>query len=510
MTIRDLNRGQRVVTSKRVEDLVEELGLNMSPAARQVVAIALGKFAYELASFLLKFREMRNLMREQRGDLSNAYGHNLVGWALSILSEASDSTRKHLFKTLSELGISINDLDAISRFLDKTEKWKECLAKPFLHSNYKPVTVDLKFLPVYWYPIKESNKGYVSLKTSGFAVAELVRSGKSQSGVGFFSKIGIFSSSRDIFLRSARRRGYFNIKTVRKFDVGKLERLGTKRSSKISLDSSPSQHIIDRLTAVPFASTRTLSLLLSECRSFPVYLPDLVWGPLTVQTRFDSTTFIVSSSHLSVFRHSITNSHAPKEVFDAINEQLYIPLATLVKPRLDLLDYSKETNVSNLFFFDVVRNGEVLLIKPSARSPAWSKNQALALVPFELVGMDRTIWVTFPVASKVESLHGKSAWDILGLTMDFYEDVKRAMESELKYAKEGELVLVWLEPVGRSCDKVDDRECLPRWGVYLSRRPSEFTGAEGIYSKYTASRLDYLKEVGFNCKKDIEYSLLHL
>lgn len=503
MNLQNPSQKQEIIIGERVGELIKSLDLDKNIATKQIVAISLGKFAYELASFFLKFRETRELMRRLKNELETL---NLVHWILLVLERTRKSSREYFLGKLNEFEISVRALKALSNYFSKFGAWSESLAAPFLNSSYKPATVDLMFLPIYWHPLFETRKGTLVLKASGFAVAKPIRGKRLENLVGFLSAIKVFSRSREIFLNSVKRRSYFNIDTASVFDVGKLERLGTKRKSPIYIETSPSREVVDKLTAVPYIFTKTLKSLLSKdsLDSFPIYPPDLLWGPLALQKEIDSNIFILSSSPLSTFSYSTGAYYSLKEITDKVNEQFYIPLAALVKPKLDP-DELKELPKYHLLFFDSVRKNGRLVLKPSARSPKESKNEALAPIPLELVGLNRIIWVVFPIAGKVESLHGRSVLDILRLSTDFYEDVERAIKTELKYAKEGELCLLWLEPVGKSCEKDYDSDCLPRWGIHLSRRPSDFTGSVGVYEKYMKyiENSSSLREKGILRKEEI-------
>ncbi len=445
----------------------------------ELIRLCSGKHLYEVASYLLKFVNPRVLMAESRSDI-HRMGFGL--WLTYVLREAFDGEIPQQLKALFGISENLEELEVSSEIVESSKSWEKLLAEPFSElQTYKPVRADLSFLPLYYYPRFQTQDGVVGIKMSGLATLKEAVGGAPRSAVGFFSTVTLKGISKEIVIKAARRRGYFNLKTVNVYSVGKLDRLGTRRGSPITRgDFVECGHEFDALMAVPFVSGPLVNKILSS-EKFPVYAPDLAWGPISVVCEWGKDTFVVISDLPHPFTQ-LAGIKCPEGAFAWVNELPYIPLATLVRPAFDPRQFNELPKYS-LVFCEAVSAKRCLVLKPSVDDIEPSKNEVLIGIPFEVVETGEVIEVLFPSLNGSRSLLGKSVLDVLRIPCEFAEDVLEKLKRQARLMGDYEYGLLWLEPVGTPF--TEEGFGFPRWGVLVTSTPTDFTGGSSIYTKYS-------------------------
>jgi len=491
---------KKIIVPNLVTYLLKALNIPVDCTV-ELIRLCSGKHLYEVASYLLKFRKPRALMAQSRLDI-HRMGFGL--WLTYVLREAYGDGIPQQLKALFGISRSLEELEVVSEIVESAKPWEMLLAEPFSEcQTYKPTRADLSFLPLYYYPRFQTPDGVTGVKMSGLVSLRETFGGAPRSSVGFFSTVTLEGISREIVMKAARRRVFFNLKTVNVFSVGKLDRLGTRRGSPITRgDLVEGGHEFDALMAVPFVSGPLVNKIFSS-EKFPVYAPDLAWGPISIVCEREKDVLVVTSDLPHPFTQ-LAGVRSPESTFAWVNEVPYIPIATLVRPAFDPKQFEKLPKYS-LVFFQSVSVKKSLVLRPSVSDIDPPKNEALIGIPFEVVETEEVVEVLFPSLSSSRSLLGKSALDVLRIPCEFAEDVREKIMRRVWQGRSDEYGLLWLEPVGTLF--TEEGFGFPRWGVYLTTTPTDFTGGSSIYTKYSrdevAKKYRKLEEIRASLRHDL-------
>ena len=162
---------------------------------------------------------------------------------------------------------------------------------------------------------------------------------------------------------------------------------------------------------------------------------------------------------------------ATAKLLSVVNEVPYLPVATLVRSKVKVVE-----EVPLVWFYSIPsKKNRVLLPSPRSIESVRGEKGVVA-VEFEVSGTREKVVAYFP-STKARRVIGASALDAIRIPCEFAEAVSKKAEKSPSDLG----VLLWLEPLVPSLGDAT----VPRWGVYFSTEPTEFTGGvESIYSQY--------------------------
>lgn len=469
--------------TRAAKELRGVLGLSEPP--RRLVEVVTSKIVYELVSTMVGYKACDAALNWLAEVLRVG-----VPDALALAMKSVPATRApKVYNLLSNLQLNLLKTEALVDSLSRVtncERWWRFVVSSLLGSTDERYTGDLTFLTLYWQRGVPGASGFECYRLSGLGVCKDIHSLKRQSVAGFFSIVGIDPTVSNLVRRALEERLCLFFETVRVFGCGKLERLGTKRGSKISGEfdwlrpDGFASEPFEEVAQVPFVSDSKLSEF-GGLGGLPVELSSCVWGPALVSV--GGRALILDAIH-PLLPEDVSKDWPLRNLLSIGSELFYLPVAVLVK--LNSAKVVRELDTVWVRKWLEFQRGRFNVLVD-----VLDVTQKLVEVSFETVSGDE-VSVVFPTLQGFERY---SIREVLRTPSDFFERVWKVKEKN-----EGGLgVLLWMEPLFRQLDDFQ----IPGLGLYLSATPSEFTGGfESLYLKKgaRAARLDEVRRSLFDLK----------
>lgn len=461
-----------VIVSNVAKDLANSLKATHSDKTKKhLLKLVTTSFVYQFFTLLVKFEVGRTFLEEWCREVERVSPFDLLTLLLKKappVGEVKDVAKELMLSYLAN--------ETVQRLFrgafDEDEAWVKFVLNFFSREKtYSSTVADVTLLPLYWFLLYESRAtGIASYKLSGVGVYEGFKRGDlvRKPFVGFFSFVKADPEASIEIRNAVRNYSCLSVKTVKVFGTGKLERLGTRRGSPISRENVIRRPEFQKVATTPFVPERRL-VEFGGVNGLPFEFSLVSWGPITLLTESDVGKVLVSTE----YPHSLlpTLDWATAKVLSIVNEVPYLPVATLVRSEV------KVVGEFPLVWFYSTPSKKNRVLLPSPRSIEGAEGErGVVAVEFEISGTREKVVVCFP-STKARRAIGSSALDAVRIPCEFAETLLKKVEKSPRDLG----VLLWLEPLVPSLGDAT----VPRWGVYFSTEPTEFTGGvESIYTQY--------------------------
>lgn len=462
-----------VTTSNIAKDLAKHLKItNSEEGYKKVLKLSATTFIYQFLSSVAKFKKGVKFLKEWCREVERISPFELLAFLLKgvpLVREIKEIANKTYLTRLAPKAVE----KVLKNAFEEDETWVKFLIKFFAkNTTYTSTVVDTTILPLHWYPLFERQDGTSAYKISGVGIYEgfkrrdLVR----KPFVGFFSLVKTDPEVSLVVRSAVKNYSCLSIRTVKVFGTGKLERVGSRRGSPITKENIIRGPEFQKVATTPFVPEKKL-FELGKIENLPFDFSNVLWGPLTVTTETDIGKVVVSSE----FPHPLipTLDWPTSKILSTVNEFPYVPVATLVNSKVKVLE-----KLPLVWFHTFPSKRTKVLVSSPSEITNIQEAQAVVAVEFKTTGTNERFVVYFP-STKAWKLIGASALDAIRIPCDFAE----AVLSKVENASRSLGVLLWLEPL---IPMLDETSSIPRWGVYYTDKPSEFTGGvESVYLRYT-------------------------
>lgn len=463
---------QNVIVSNVAKDVADSIKVtHCDETKRSLLKLVTTSFVYQFLTLLVKFE---------------CGSEHLKGWCREIERISPFDLLTQLLKTVPLVGeiknivkvLRLNDLsynsvrNTFENAFDEDERWIKFVLSFFSREKaYLSTVADVTLLPLHWFLLHESrNTGIASYKLSGLGVYEGFKRGNlvKKPFVGFFSLIKVDPETSVEIKNAVKNYSCLSVKTVKVFGTGKLERLGTRRGSPIAKENVIRGPEFQKVATTPFVPEKKFTEL-GGISHLPFEFSLVAWGPITLLTESNAKKVLVSTE----YPHPILPDldWVTARLLSVVNEIPYLPVATLVRSKVRVVEELP------LIWFYSTPSKKNRVVLPSPRSiESIEGERGVVAVEFEVSGTREKVVVYFPSA-KARRIIGASALDAVRIPCEFAETVLKKAERTSRDLG----VLLWIEPLVPTLGSVT----IPRWGIYFSTEPTEFTGGiESIYAQY--------------------------
>jgi len=463
---------QSTTVSNVAKDLANSLKATRSDETkRRLLKLVTTSFVYQFLALLVKFKVGKTYLEEWCREVERITPFDLLTFLLKKVPPVGEI--KDIAK---ELGLFDLATETVQRLLvdafDEDESWVKFVLSSFSREKtYSSTVADITLLPLHWFLLYESRTtGIASYKLSGVGVYEGFKRGDlvRKPFVGFFSFVKADPEVSVEIRNAVKNYSCLSVKTVKVFGTGKLERLGTRRGSQISKEDVIRGPEFQKVATTPFVPEKKLTEF-GGVNGLPFEFSLVTWGPITLLTESDAGKVLVSTEYPHPLLPDL--DWATAKLLSVVNEVPYLPVATLVRSKVKVVE-----EVPLVWFYSIPsKKNRVLLPSPRSIESVRGEKGVVA-VEFEVSGTREKVVAYFP-STKARRVIGASALDAIRIPCEFAEAVSKKAEKSPSDLG----VLLWLEPLVPSLGDAT----VPRWGVYFSTEPTEFTGGvESIYSQY--------------------------
>lgn len=463
---------QSVAVSNVAKTLANSLEATHSDEnKRNLLKLVITSFVYQFFALLVKYRDGKAFLEKWCREFERLPPFDLLALLLKkvpLVGEVKDIVKGLGLYSLSTEAVR----ELFEEAFNEDEAWIKFILSFFSsEKTYFSTVADITLLPLHWFLLYESKTtGIASYKLSGIGVYEGFKRGDlvKKPFVGFFTLIKTDPEASIEIRNAVRNYSCLSVKTVKVFGTGKLERLGTRRGSPISRENVIRGPEFQKVATTPFVPESKLTKF-GGIDNLPFEFSLVSWGPITILTRSEMGNVLVSTE----YPHPIlpTLDWATAKILSVVNEIPYLPIATLVRSEVKVVD-----EVPLVWFYSTPsKKTRVILPSPRSIENATGEKGIIA-IEFEISGTREKVVTYFP-STKARRIIGASALDAVRIPCEFAETILKKVERSPRELG----VLLWLEPLIPTLDKIT----IPRWGIYFSTEPTEFTGGvESIYSQH--------------------------
>ncbi len=440
-------------------------------AKKSLLKLTTTTFLYQFFALLAKYEKGAAFLKRWCREYERLSPFELLALTLKkvpSVGEVEDVVRGLRLRDLSTKAVQ----ELFEEAFDEDEAWVKFVLSFFSREKtYATTVADVTLLPLHWFHLYESKTtGTTFYKLSGVGVYESFKRGDSTKRplVGFFTLVKSDPTTSTEIGNAVRNCSCLSVKTVKVFGTGKLERLGTRRGSPISRENVIRGPEFHKVATTPFVSESKL-VEFGGINRLPFEFSHVSWGPITLLTKSEVEKVLVSTEYL----HPIlsTLDWATARVLSVVNEIPYLPVATLVRSEVKVVD-----EVPLAWFYSATSRGTKVILPSPRRIEDVAGERGAVGVEFVVTGTREKVVAYFP-STKARKTIGASVADAVRMPCEFAETVLKKVEKSSREFG----VLFWLEPLVPTLNEV----VVPRWGVYFSTEPTEFTGGvRSIYARH--------------------------